>query len=68
MWKIKNTKEIVNIFGLVTLAVSMFPKNIAISTFWETKIYSYFSVAIIFIFGLVILVLANIKKSKNEGN
>ena len=61
---IKNTKEIINIFGLLILAVSMFPKNLAESTFWETRIYSYVSVAVIFILGITILVLANLKKKK----
>ena len=61
---IKNSKPIINIFGLLILAVSMFPKNLAISTFWETKIYSYVSVAIIFIFAIAILSLANLKKKK----
>ena len=65
MTNIKNTKEIINVFGLLTIAISMFPKNLAVSTFWETKIYSYFSIAIIFIFGISILILANIKKRKN---
>ena len=39
--KIRNTKEIINIFGILILGISMFPKNLAESTFWETKIYSY---------------------------
>ena len=59
---IKNTKEIINVFGLLILAISMLPKNLAISTFLETKIYSYFSIAIIFIMGIIILILANLKK------
>ena len=65
---IKNTKEIVNIFGLLIIAVSLLPKNLAVSTFWETKIYSYVSVAVIFILGLSILVLANLKKKSNKKN
>ena len=64
MTNIKNTKEIINIFGLLILAISMFPKNLAVSTFLETKIYSYFSIVIIFIFAIAILVLANLKKKK----
>ena len=66
MTNIKNTKEIVNIFGLLIIGVSLFPKNLAVSTFWETKIYSYTSIAIIFIFGISILLLANFKKKKEK--
>jgi len=62
---IKNTKEIINIFGLLIIAISMFPKNLSISTFLETKIYSYFSIAITFILGITILILANFKKRKS---
>lgn len=64
---IKSSKEIISIFGLLILAIAMFPKNLAISTFLETKIYSYFSIAIIFIFGIIILALANLKKNKSKG-
>lgn len=66
MTNIKNTREIINVFGLLTIAISMFPKSLAISTFLETKIYSYFSVAVIFIFGISILILANLKKRKER--
>ena len=66
MTNIKNTKEVINVFGLLTLAISMFPKNLAVSTFGETKVYSYVSIAVIFIFGITILVLANLKKRKER--
>lgn len=66
MTNIKNPKELINVFGLFTIAISMFPKSLAISTFCETKIYSYFSVAVIFIFGISILILANLKKRKER--
>ncbi len=66
MTDIKNTREIINVFGLLTIAIAMFPKSLAISTFLETKIYSYFSVAVIFIFGISILILANLKKRKER--
>lgn len=68
MTKIKNTKEIINIFGLLIIAISLLPKSLAISTFWETKIYTYAAIGIIFILGISILILANIKKKKSERN
>ena len=61
---IKNTKEIINVFGLLILAIAMLPKNLAVSTFLETEIYSYVSIAVIFVLGITILILANLKKKK----
>lgn len=61
---IKSSKELINIFGVLILSVAMFPKNLAISTFFETKLYSYISILIIFIFAITILILANLKMKR----
>ena len=58
---INNNKEIINIFGIMILGISLFPKNLAVSTFIETKLYSYFSIGIVFILGISILFFANYK-------
>lgn len=59
---LKNAKEIINIFSILILGISLLPKNLAISTFIETKLYSYISILIVFILGISILILANYKK------
>lgn len=64
---IKDSKPIINIFGLLVLGISLLPKNLAISIFFESKIYVYLTLAIVFILGITILILANIKKKTESG-
>ena len=40
------------------------PKNYAISNLFETNIYRYLRIAIGFVLGMTILILANLKKKK----
>lgn len=67
MTNIQNKKPLITIFGLLILAITLIPKNLAISEFFETKIYPYLVLGIVLIIGLSILILATIKlkKSKN---
>lgn len=64
--KIENKKELIDIFGLLIFGIAIFPKNYAISEYFETKIYPYLVLAIVFGLGLIILILANLKKLKNK--
>ena len=64
MFNLSDMKPILNIFILLIFAISLFPKNYAISNFFETNIYRYFRVSIGYILGIAILILANIKKKK----
>ena len=58
---IKDTKPLVPIFGLLFLAISLVPKNYAVSNFLETQIYPYLNIGIGFVLSFLILFLANYK-------
>ena len=61
---IKNAKIMVYPFAGIMIAVSLIPKNYAISKFYETNIFPLSVISIVFILGISILILANIKKRK----
>ena len=44
--------------------IALLPKNYAFSNLFETHIYRYMRIAIGYILGLTILILANLKKKK----
>lgn len=62
--KIKNSKPIINIFGLLILGISLLPKNLSISNFLETTIINNLSLILFIAIGLGILIIANIKRKK----
>ena len=62
MTNVKNTKPLVNIFGLLILGVALLPKNVAISSFFENYIYNHIVIGITFILGIGILIIAYLKK------
>ena len=66
---IETKKPLIDIFGLLILGIALVPKNYAISSIFETKIYPYLVLGITFFLGISILILANIlkKKHKKEG-
>ncbi len=64
MFKLSDMKPILNIFLILIFAISIFPKNYASSNFFEIHIYRYLRIAIGFILGMTILILANLKKKK----
>lgn len=64
MFNLSDMKPILNIFILLIFAISLLPKNYAISNFFKTNIYRYFRISIGYILGIAILILANIKKKK----
>lgn len=68
MFNLSDMKPILNIITILIFAISLFPKNYAISNFFETNIYRYLRIAIGFILGITILTLANLKKKVGEKN
>ncbi len=49
-------------FGILILAIALFPKNSAISQSYEKNIFPYLVLGIVFGFGLCILLLAFFKQ------
>lgn len=66
--KLKNRKAIIYPTSLFLLCISLIPKNYAISKFFESNIYKYVSLLIVFALQFLILVLANIKKRQVNSN
>lgn len=60
--KIKNTKPIILPFAILLFGLSLLPKNYAYVKNFETSIYPYLIIGFIFIFCIVLLVFANLKK------
>ena len=65
---IKNAKIMVYPFAGIMVAVSLLPENYAVSKFFETNIFPASCIGIVFILGLSILLIANIKKGKDKKN
>ncbi len=61
-------KPLIDIIGLLILGLSLIPKNYAISQNFENNIYPYMVLCIVFLLGIGILILANLKRKglKNE--
>ena len=49
------------------IAIALIPKNYAISKFYETQIYPYLVIGLVFFISLSIFILAYLKKKKREG-
>ncbi len=64
MLNLSDMRPILNIFIILIFAISLLPKNYAVSNFVETHIYRYLRIAVGFILGMTILILANFKKRK----
>lgn len=63
---IQNKKPLIPIFGLLILAISLIPKNLGVSEFFENQIYPYMVLFIVIILGIGILVFANFKLKKSQ--
>ena len=61
---IKHVKPIIYPFAITALGISMLPTNYTVSKFYETKIYPYVMIFIVFIISSVILTFAYFKKKK----
>lgn len=63
---IETKKPLIDIFGILILAITLVPKNYAISDKFETEIYPCLVLGITFCLGISILILANIMKRKQK--
>ena len=61
---ISTKKPLNTIFSILIFAIGLLPKNYAISQYFESKIYPYCVIAIVFFLGIGILILANLSKRK----
>ena len=61
---IENKKALIDIFGILILGIAILPKNYSISEKFETTVYPYLVVGIVFVLSLCILILANLSKKK----
>lgn len=64
MFNLSNMKPLLSIFTILILGIALFPKSYAISNSFETDYYRYLRIAIGYILGMLILILANLKKKK----
>ena len=65
---IKDIKPIIYPFFLYIIAIALIPKNYAISKFYETDIFPYFVLGLVFVVSFLVLLFANLKKRKKEGD
>lgn len=68
MFNLSNMRPLLNIFSILIFGVALLPKNYATSIFLETGVYRYLRIAIGFILGMMVLLLANLKKKKVGDN
>lgn len=64
MFNLSDTKPVLNLFTILIFAFSLLPKNYSISNLYETNIYRYFGIMVVFVLSLSVLILANIKKNR----
>ena len=64
MFNLSDMRPVLNIFTILIFGISLLPKNYAVSNLFETNIYRYLRIAVGFILGITILILANLKKKK----
>lgn len=63
---IETKKPLIDIFGLFILGIALIPKNYAISEKFETQIYPYLVLGIVFLLGISILILANLLRKQQK--
>lgn len=64
MFNLSDMTPILSLFVILMFGIALLPKNYAFSNLFETHIYRYMRIAIGYILGLTILILANLKKKK----
>lgn len=64
---IKEIKPIVYPISFIIIAIALIPKNYAISKFFETHVYPYLVITLVFIVSFSILISAYFKKRKKVG-
>lgn len=65
---IKDMKPMIYPFCLTMLAIALIPKNYAISKFFETNIFPYLALGLVFLASFIVLLFANLKKRKKVGD
>lgn len=65
---ITTKKPLNNICGLLIFAIALLPSNYAVSQQFESKIYPYLVIGVVFVLGIGILILANLFKRKHKNN
>ena len=65
---VQNPKSLISLFGLLFFAIALIPKNLAISEFFESKVYPYLVLGIVIVMGISILILANLKLKRKKNN
>ena len=63
---IRDEKPLIFVFGLLIFAISLLPKNYAISKFIEDYIYQYMVIIVSIFLGIALLGLAYLKKRKKK--
>lgn len=63
---ISTKKPLIDIFALLILALALLAKNLAISQNFESNIYPYLVISIVFCLGLGILIFANLAKRREQ--
>ena len=61
---IKETKAIIYPYSFLMFAICLIPKNSSISKFYETNIYPYIVIVLVFIISFLVLILAYFKRKK----
>lgn len=64
MFNLSDMKIMSTIFIILIFGLALLPQNYAISNFLETHFYRFLRIAVGFILGMTILILANLKKGK----
>lgn len=65
---IKEIKPIVYPLSITMVAIALIPKNYAVSKFYETQIYPYLVIGLVFVLSFFILMFAYLKKRKGVSN
>ena len=63
---IRDEKPVIFVFGLLIFAISLLPKNYAVSKFIEDYIYHYMVIIVSIFLGISLLILAYFKKRKKK--
>ena len=63
---IRDEKPLIFVFGLLIFAISLLPKNYAVSKFIEDYIYHYMVIIVSIFLGVTLLILAYFKKRKKK--
>lgn len=64
---IKDIKPMIYPFAFISLGIALLPKNYAIPKVYETKIYPYIMIGIVFILSFTLLLIAYFKRIKKGG-